>query len=76
MKSLRLSQDYLQDILDAMEKAEEFIGTISFHEFIDDPTQRQPDITLAREKLDWEPKIQLEEGLRKTIPYFKELLRK
>ena len=36
----------------------------------DDPTQRQPDITLAREKLGWEPKIQLEEGLKKTIPYF------
>ena len=36
MKSLRLSQDYLQDILDAMEKAEEFIGTISFHKFMED----------------------------------------
>lgn len=40
----------------------------------DDPTQRQPDITLAREKLGWEPKIQLEEGLKKTIPYFEMLL--
>jgi UDP-glucuronate decarboxylase len=37
----------------------------------DDPTQRQPDITLARQKLGWEPKIQLEEGLKKTIDYFK-----
>jgi UDP-glucuronate decarboxylase len=36
----------------------------------DDPTQRQPDITLARQKLDWEPGIQLEEGLRRTIDYF------
>jgi len=40
----------------------------------DDPTQRQPDISLAKEKLGWEPKIQLEEGLKKTIPYFKSLL--
>lgn len=41
----------------------------------DDPIQRQPDITLAREKLGWEPHIQLEEGLRKTIPYFAQLLK-
>jgi len=40
----------------------------------DDPTQRQPNITLAKEKLDWEPQVQLEEGLRKTIPYFEVLL--
>ena len=37
----------------------------------DDPKQRKPDISLAREKLDWEPKVQLEEGLLKTINYFK-----
>jgi UDP-glucuronate decarboxylase len=36
----------------------------------DDPLQRQPDITMARAVLGWEPKIQLEEGLKKTIPYF------
>ena len=40
----------------------------------DDPKQRQPDIRLAREKLGWEPKIPLEEGLKHTIAYFKELL--
>jgi UDP-glucuronate decarboxylase len=39
----------------------------------DDPRQRKPDITLAREKLGWEPKVQLEEGLVKTIKYFKTL---
>ena len=38
---------------------------------IDDPKQRQPDISLAKEKCDWEPKIQLREGLVKTINYFK-----
>ena len=40
----------------------------------DDPTQRRPDITLAGEKLGWEPMVQLEEGLKKTIPYFEGLL--
>jgi UDP-glucuronate decarboxylase len=37
----------------------------------DDPSQRRPDITLARQKLGWEPKIQLREGLAKTIAFFK-----
>ncbi len=41
----------------------------------DDPKQRQPDITLAREKLGWEPKITLEQGLRPTIDYFAEVLK-
>ena len=37
----------------------------------DDPTRRQPDITLAKKHLDWEPKIPLREGLTKTIDWFK-----
>ena len=40
----------------------------------DDPVRRQPDITLAREKLGWEPRIGLEEGLSRTIDYFREKL--
>lgn len=40
----------------------------------DDPKQRRPDITLAREVLGWEPRIELEEGLKKTIAYFEEVL--
>ena len=40
----------------------------------DDPTQRQPDIRLAREKLSWEPRVALEEGLGKTIAYFEEVV--
>ena len=40
----------------------------------DDPTQRKPDISLAQKVLQWEPKIQLDQGLGKTIPYFKDLL--
>lgn len=41
----------------------------------DDPRQRKPDISLAKEKLGWAPKIPLEDGLRPTIEYFDELLR-
>ncbi len=40
----------------------------------DDPVQRQPDISLAKKELDWEPNIQLKEGLLKTIAYFDELI--
>ena len=40
----------------------------------DDPKMRRPDITLAKEKLNWEPKVALDEGLRKTIDYFKTTL--
>ncbi len=41
----------------------------------DDPRQRKPDIRLARDELDWEPHIALEEGLKKTVAYFESLLR-
>ncbi|SET12490.1 UDP-glucuronate decarboxylase [Pseudobutyrivibrio sp. C4] len=40
----------------------------------DDPLQRKPDISLAKKELDWEPKIKLEEGLLKTIEYFKTIV--
>jgi len=40
----------------------------------DDPTQRKPDITLARDKLGWEPAVQLQDGLIQTIAYFDQLL--
>jgi UDP-glucuronate decarboxylase len=40
----------------------------------DDPTQRKPDISLAREKLDWEPEIPLVQGLEKTIAHFEKRL--
>jgi UDP-glucuronate decarboxylase len=41
----------------------------------DDPKQRRPDITLAKAKLGWEPKVALSEGLKKTIEYFDAFLR-
>jgi UDP-glucuronate decarboxylase len=40
----------------------------------DDPTQRQPDIRLARERLGWEPRVSLREGLKPTIDYFRQVL--
>jgi UDP-glucuronate decarboxylase len=40
----------------------------------DDPRQRRPDIGRARELLDWEPRVPLDEGLERTIDYFRELL--
>jgi len=40
----------------------------------DDPKQRKPDITLAKNELGWEPRVELEEGLDKTISYFKKIL--
>ena len=41
----------------------------------DDPQRRQPDITRAREILHWEPKVSLEEGLMRTIPYFEQAMK-
>jgi UDP-glucuronate decarboxylase len=41
----------------------------------DDPKMRRPDISLAKEKLDWAPKVPLDEGLAKTIEYFKGTLK-
>ncbi|RLB08766.1 MAG: SDR family NAD-dependent epimerase/dehydratase, partial [Deltaproteobacteria bacterium] len=41
----------------------------------DDPVRRCPDITLARQKLNWQPNVSLEEGLKETIKYFSEKLK-
>ena len=41
---------------------------------VDDPTQRKPDLTLARTTLGWEPTIQLREGLERTAAYFRTVL--
>jgi len=63
------------------ELAEEIIGqTGSKSELVmkdlpqDDPKQRKPNISLAREKLGWEPKVPLAEGLKPTIEYFREIV--
>ncbi|MFH1583348.1 MAG: GDP-mannose 4,6-dehydratase, partial [Candidatus Falkowbacteria bacterium] len=41
----------------------------------DDPKKRRPDITLAKEKLNWQPEVELETGLKQTIEYFKKLIK-
>ena len=40
----------------------------------DDPKQRQPNIELAKAKIGWEPKVNLEDGLKETITYFKKVI--
>ena len=69
------------DEFDILELAEMIIGLTGSKSRIifkplpqDDPLQRQPDITLARERLDWDPELNLEEGLKRTIEYFRGVL--
>ena len=66
-------------ILELAKLVIEYTGSksvIEHHELPkDDPKQRRPDITLARAKLGWEPKVALSEGLKKTIAYFEAQLR-
>jgi UDP-glucuronate decarboxylase len=65
-------------ILELAERILEFTGSRSEIRFEslpqDDPRQRKPDIGMAKEILDWEPGVALEEGLRRTIEYFDRLL--
>lgn len=65
-------------MLELAEKVLKIVGGISklsFHPLpVDDPKQRQPDIRLAKEKLDWEPKVCLEDGLKETVAYFRRVL--
>lgn len=66
-------------ILELAQKVIELTDSKSQIKFIplpaDDPTQRKPNIDLAKKELNWEPKIQLNEGLIKTIEYFDKLLK-
>lgn len=65
-------------MLQLAEKVIELTGTKSSVVFLplpmNDPKQRQPDISLAKEKLGWKPTIELEEGLLKTIDYFRKVI--
>jgi UDP-glucuronate decarboxylase len=65
-------------MLELAENIVRLTGSRSAIEFrpspMDDPRRRQPDIRLAKEKLGWEPVVKLQEGLEKTIAYFREIL--
>lgn len=66
-------------ILNLAEIIIEFVNSRSTIDFRplpqDDPRRRRPDISQAREKLGWEPRVSMEDGLRKTVQYFEGLLR-
>ena len=63
--------DFARRILELTESSSE----MTFEELpTDDPKIRQPDITRARELLSWEPTVPLDEGLAKTIEYFRRLM--
>jgi UDP-glucuronate decarboxylase len=65
-------------VLELAEKIINITGSSSKIEYrplpMDDPKRRRPDISLANEKLDWAPVVEIEDGLKKTIEYFKERL--
>ena len=65
-------------MLELAEKVIQLTGSKSKLVFMplptDDPKQRQPDITLAKENLGWQPKVNLEDGLKETIAYFRKAL--
>ena len=66
-------------ILDLAQKIIKMTASKSRIEFkplpVDDPKVRQPDIALAKKRLDWSPQVAIDEGLMKTIDYFKEKLK-
>lgn len=66
-------------ILELAEKTLSFVGSKSRIVYLplpqDDPKQRMPDITIAQSKLDWTPKVQLDEGLKGTIEYFRKTIK-
>ncbi len=76
---VNLGNPYEMTVLDFAKKVLELTGSKSSIIFRplpqDDPQVRQPDISKAKEILDWEPKVLLDEGLIKTIQYFRERLR-
>ena len=75
---INIGNDNEFTILELAQLAIEVTGSSSEIVFeplpVDDPTQRKPDLTLARTKLGWEPTIQLREGLERTAAYFKTVL--
>ena len=75
---INLGNPHELSILMIAEKIKELSGSpspiIFTNPVVDDPQVRRPDIGKAKELLDWEPRIGIEEGIRRTIEYFKEVL--
>ena len=76
---MNLGSQFEYSILEVAETIIKLTGSnskIIFQELPeDDPVKRRPDITLAKNLLQWEPKVSLEEGLIKTIAYYTEIYR-
>ena len=76
---INLGNPVVFTMLELVAALEDVLGKklqVEFHPLpADDPQQRCPDITKAKQLLAWEPKVQLREGLRKTIPYFEKILK-
>jgi len=72
---VNIGNPYELSMLALAERIRALTGSSSEITFIprptDDPTVRQPDITLAKRELGWEPKVELDEGLRRTIEWFR-----
>lgn len=65
----------IKELAESVIKLTESTSKISYKELpSDDPRQRKPDISLAQSKLNWNPHIQLQEGLTKTIEYFRKMI--
>jgi UDP-glucuronate decarboxylase len=75
---MNIGNDHEFTILELARLAIEVTGSSSEIVFeprpVDDPTQRKPDLTLARSALGWEPEVQLREGLERTAAYFRSVL--
>jgi dTDP-glucose 4,6-dehydratase len=75
---MNIGNDHEFTILELAQLAIEVTGSTSEIVFeprpVDDPTQRKPDLTLARSTLGWEPEVQLREGLQRTAEYFRSVL--